>query len=261
MDIKETKLINGVIARHPWELVRLEVIYQVLKTYLIQTINRDSLILDVGCGDAFVAEQLSKRMTKVRFVAIDTALDKFRIESYKKNKTRVQLFDSLENASYHINKPVDIVFLLDVIEHIKNENLFLKSLNSFEFITNKTFFLITAPAFQSLFCSHDLFLEHYRRYNNTTLKKCVQDAGLKPIHAGYFFFTLLPIRIIEVMIEKILEPKRINFRGVAKWKSNKIRDSILKHILFFEVKVTFQLRKIRVNIPGLSNYIICKKTD
>ena len=53
--------------------------------------------------------------------------------------------------------------------------------------------MITVPAFQCLFSSHDMFLEHKRRYTLPQVEEMVRAAGLEILSARYFFALLLPI--------------------------------------------------------------------
>jgi len=64
-----------------------------------------------------------------------------------------------------------------------------------------TQFLISVPAFQFLWSSHDEFLEHRRRYTLASLKRAVEAAGLEPLKSRYFFGFIFPgvaaLRITE----------------------------------------------------------------
>ena len=58
-------------SRHPWETARLDVVDRLIAAHV--RLAPDSTVLDVGCGDTFVAEQLSARYPGARFCAVDTA--------------------------------------------------------------------------------------------------------------------------------------------------------------------------------------------
>jgi len=262
MDLKESKLItNTAIVRHPWELAKLEVIYNLIKYYVPDLLKSKGIVLDVGCGDIFVVKQLAMRMPCITsFVAIDTAFDDNILKAYrdKLEGSKIQVFESLEKATQHITGEISLVILLDVIEHIDDDIAFLQWLKTNPAITDNTIFLITAPAFQFLFCSHDTFYEHYRRYNNKSLKDCMCKAGLRVMHIGYFFFTLLPPRLLHALFEKIINPKSNTGRGAGDWKGNRFCDSILKAILIIDFKISFFLRKMcSIKLFGISNYVIC----
>ena len=63
--------------------------------------------------------------------------------------------------------------------------------------------LITVPAFQTLWSGHDLFLEHYRRYNKKQLEETIRAAGLKVVHTNYFFATLLPLVALSRLVNRL----------------------------------------------------------
>ena len=71
MDLTEiVKFDNST--RHPWELARLEVVKDRLDHILKQRdVNKPMVILDVGCGDAFVVGQLSRFFPQHQFVGFD----------------------------------------------------------------------------------------------------------------------------------------------------------------------------------------------
>jgi 2-polyprenyl-3-methyl-5-hydroxy-6-metoxy-1,4-benzoquinol methylase len=262
MDLKEAKVNEEVNNnRHPWEIARVEVIFHLLKTIHPDLINKKATVLDVGCGDMFLIEQLSFKMPKWEFIAVDSAFDEKTLKRYesKFNGTNLKAFNSLEQANSRAKENIDIVLLLDVIEHIKDDVSFLKNVKGLSKTTEKTIYLITVPAFQFLFSSHDVFLEHYRRYDNKLLKKHIEAAGLSLIKANYFFFSLLPLRFIKGLTEKISSKKDFKAKGIGGWKENKVIDKLIKKALILDFRVGFTLSRAGIKLPGLSNYAICKK--
>ena len=62
---------------------------------------------------------------------------------------------------------------------------------------------ITVPAFQFLWSGHDIFLEHYRRYNLSQLRGLVTQAGLE-IRRAHYFLVQLPIAAAMRLKDKFL---------------------------------------------------------
>jgi 2-polyprenyl-3-methyl-5-hydroxy-6-metoxy-1,4-benzoquinol methylase len=179
MDLVEVKNRRTDIARHPWELARFEIVRSLLHVHIRN--EEDYSVLDVGCGDIFFISNLAEHYPKVKFYAIDIA---FTDEIMKQlsgsiNGKNIFLFKTLDEASTHLKKPADLVLLLDVVEHIEKEVEFLSWLHNHPSISSNTVFMITVPAYQSLFCSHDHFLGHYRRYTNSSLNSTIEKAGFK----------------------------------------------------------------------------------
>lgn len=263
VDLRELKQTDSNSGRHPWETARLSVVADLMEAYLPELKNNpDFILLDVGCGDTFFIESMSKKYSQAKMIGIDTAFDTILLNQLntKFEGSSVRVFDSIENATHFIDKNVSVVLLLDVIEHIEDDVAFLMWLKSQPFITENTQFIISVPAYQKLFCSHDVFLGHYRRYTNSMLKEHISRAGLQTTHNGYFFFSLLLPRIIQVVKEKIFStPELKDVKGLAVWQPSKVKEAIFHFILKTDFRISFLLKKIGFNLPGLSNYAICKK--
>jgi trans-aconitate methyltransferase len=261
MDLVEVQKRQGIqIARHPWELARLEVVSDILKNVLQN--KKDFTVLDIGCGDIFFISSLAERYPEATFYAIDIAFTDEIIAKLKgesKGK-KIHLFKTLDEAGNHLTKAADLVLLLDVVEHIEDDKGFLRSLYNNRSIDKNTRIMITVPAYQSLFCSHDHFLGHYRRYTNKTLLKTIEECGFQKLNLGYFFLSLVPPRILQVLKEKISKPSlEHETTGLVEWNKGDGITGMIKGILYLDYKFTNLLSKIGIKLPGLSNYILCKK--
>ena len=254
MDLRELKATNNQpLNRHPWELARLEVVYSLIKPLL----KKNNTVLDIGCGDLYVLESLYNKEIAGDFYAADIAFSEEQLKTYQEQfkNTPITVYSSVDNLDANIKKEATAVLLLDVIEHIDDEIQFLKELTSKECINNDTLFFITVPAYQSLFTSHDVFLGHYRRYTNKMLEERLNEAGLEVIRKGYFFFSLLLVRILE----KIKDKGDSSKTGLVEWKGSDTVTKMVKNILVIDAKVLIFFQRIGIKLPGLSNYAICRK--
>ena len=86
---------------------------------------------------------------------------------------------------------------------LKMTKPFLKDFVNSKYVNHETIFIITVPAYQKLFFSHDTFLKHFRRYTNTSLVRLIKKCGLDEIEKGYFFLSLLAPRYLSVQKERI----------------------------------------------------------
>lgn len=260
MDLRESRSRDTAPAtRHPWELARLEVVYRLLS----RTIGKKNIgnILDLGCGDTFFVEQFAQRFDGRSFAAVDIAFDdeiKTSYEERLKGKP-IHLFDSLQKAQDDFKSEVNLVLLLDVIEHIEHDIEFLSSLKNYPFIKKDAWVIITVPAYQSLFCSHDRFLGHYRRYTNKMLEEHVRAAGYIPREAGYFFSSLLLPRYLQVRKEKKKGPDK-ETTGLVEWSGSPFKTALLKNILLFDFEMSRAAGLFGFRLPGLSNYMICQRS-
>jgi 2-polyprenyl-3-methyl-5-hydroxy-6-metoxy-1,4-benzoquinol methylase len=239
--------------RHPWELARLEVVYSFISKHL--TKQSVSNILDVGCGDTFVVSELQKRMPKSNFFAIDTAFSNEMINTF--HQEGISLFQNIEDLESKIEK-ADLVLLMDVIEHIEDDKSFLMDLVSRDYIKDDSLFLITVPAYQSLFSAHDVFLKHYRRYARKQLIATLKSTGFEIIESGNFFSSLLVPRVLALIKEKIMGRKEA--KGLAAWQGSEKQSKLLKETLLLDFKTTKAIQGLGIKLPGLSTYALCRKS-
>ncbi|MEN0046601.1 MAG: class I SAM-dependent methyltransferase [Bacteroidota bacterium] len=258
MDLREARARTEIV-RHPWELARFEVVNDILLQHFDAS---DQLqVLDLGCGDTFFVENLAQRFLNSTFYGVDIEFQEEDLAYYAetfKDKS-IAVFDSLEQMEQQRSiQQIDAVLLLDVVEHIEKDVAFLQMLFEKNYITEATKIFITVPAFQSLYTTHDDFLGHYRRYTNRTLVQTIQQAGFQKFKVGYFFTSLLPVRLLKVVKERILG-KDQESTGLVEWSGSKGTTSLMKQILISDYKFSHFFRKIGIKIPGLSNYIVIRK--
>lgn len=242
-------------------MARYRIIQEYLTKILVKLEQKDITILDIGCGDAFLVHQLSQDFPHINFIGVDINFTEELLESVRNNiRTKnLKIFQKLDELEGTIEK-VDLILLLDVIEHIEDEISFLKSLQDYTFIRENTPFLITVPAYQKLFAYHDYILEHYRRYSNTSLRDRLRMAGYKTTHERYFFLSLIPPRIIQKILEKISKPDIKNASDLAEWKGGFFITKLLTEILFMDYKLGSVFYKMGFKLPGLSNVVICERS-
>lgn len=254
MDLVESAITDQSDHRHPWELARSRVVLDLIQ----KNIDKKAEILDIGCGDSWLIETLSKDLQNAKFTAVDTAFNNQLLEQYR-GKLDQTIFSFSATLEEGLNNKgvIDLVLLLDVIEHIEDDIHFLKDLVSKkESITRDTRILITVPAFQSLYCAHDDFLGHYRRYSNKSLINHLNEAGLEVEKHGYFFSSLvLPRFLIKILESSGLKSKKV--KGIGNHKAGTM-DAIIKNTLIFDYRLGSMLRKLGLNLAGLSNFAIAR---
>lgn len=262
MDLVEAKARGfETSARHPWETARVDVVGRLIRQYA--PLRDHAIVLDIGCGDTFVVEQLSEEYPGATFYAVDTAFTPDLVEHYRArlHQRRILPFPSLDSIDPPLAHPASLVLLMDVIEHIEDDRAFLGGLRSRSWVGIDTRFLITVPAFQSLFSSHDTFLGHYRRYSNATLRRLVEASGFTVIAIGYFFGSLLPLRLLQVLKERVLRiaPGQPS-SGLVTWRGSARSADLLRSALTLDARLSMLAGTAGVTLPGLSNYAICAKS-
>jgi 2-polyprenyl-3-methyl-5-hydroxy-6-metoxy-1,4-benzoquinol methylase len=99
-----------------------------------------------------------------------------------------------ENIANFENESIDLVYTLNVLEHIENDLEVLKA--CFQKIKPGGYMLIYVPAFNILFSSMDKNVGHLRRYTRSTLAEKVRLSGFTIVRNEYvdsagFFASLL----------------------------------------------------------------------
>jgi 2-polyprenyl-3-methyl-5-hydroxy-6-metoxy-1,4-benzoquinol methylase len=251
MDISELNRIKDIqINRHPWELARLNII----KHFLVKHTESLQHILDFGSGDAFILNELQKDHLALYYTAIDSAFSIPILETISvAEKGNISFLNSIPSQ---FKDKTDCVLILDVLEHCHDDHAVLSSLLNKEILKKDALIVITVPAFHWLFSQHDITLGHFRRYNHSQLKRLCLQNNLKIIESGYFFFTLLLIRILQFLKEKIIGRKVK--KTIDNWGGSKWLTKIISAILSIDFLITRIISKFGIRIPGLSVYCLCR---
>ena len=262
MDLKE--LAHKELAtttRHPWEYARLRVVEDLIKNKTQNNLHQ-AAVLDIGCGDTFVVEALANKYPNTHFKAIDIAFSDEQLTAFaeKFKDSNISVYRNVDDALAQADKEIALILLLDVIEHIEDEIGFLNKVNQHPKITNNTEYLITVPAYQWLFSTHDVFMDHYRRYTNTTLKQRLAKANIGISKSGYFFTTLLVPRVLRYLIEKTSNSTPDKTTGLVAWTGGKFITGAITTLLYTDYCITSFFQFIGIKIPGLSNYAVCRKS-
>lgn len=84
------------------------------------------------------------------------------------------------------NLKIDTIVLLDVLEHIENDQAALDKLYSS--LSNEGKLLLRLPALNFLYCDIDKSIFHFRRYYKNEIKRKLEKAGFKIIKLKYMNF-------------------------------------------------------------------------
>ncbi len=256
MDLVEAKARGFVeSSRHPWERARLALAARLIARHV--TLSPGDTVLDIGCGDSFVVESLARQYPDVRFYAVDSAFTPALIAMFEQRLTvsNVSLFSSLDDVPAHVQ--ASLVLLMDVLEHVEDDRGMLRGLTSHPSITERTRMLITVPAYAALFCSHDRFLGHFRRYSSATFGALLSQAGLTPVLSGHLFASLVPVRLLQVVAEKIVPPPQES-TGLATWQGGETMARGLASVLEWDGRLALALLALGIPLPGLSNFAVCR---
>jgi len=260
MDIKELQVSDDIDSKknHPWEYARSKVVLSILRKYLKK--HTSGSALDIGCGDVFFLTKFADKYPDFDLIAVDTAFDEELISKIasKNSNYNVKFFKDLQNVT-NIDE-ANIIFMLDLIEHIEDDVYFLKNLYSQSYISPNSIIVITVPAFNYLYYNHDKWLGHYRRYSLSSLKQSIRASGFSYIEGGYFFTSLIIPRFIQNTIDKFRERHGVDKEGIGNYKGGAVQSFLYEKFLLFDFYFFRLFRFLGIKMPGLSTFVICKKS-
>ncbi len=120
MDLKEyIQVMSADFQRHPWELTRL----RILRFFITNSHSKTS-ILDIGSGDGFLATGISKYFPSSSIIAVDINYEDDVLSAFNNNKPQNLSFQK-NLTGFPEQKEIDIIILMDVLEHIEPSNIML----------------------------------------------------------------------------------------------------------------------------------------
>jgi SAM-dependent methyltransferase len=204
--------IDRIEKNHWWFAGRRSIVLRVINTFV--ELKPEAKILDAGCGTGGNLEFLSKLGNVVGLEPNKQAI-KF---AQKKSIARV-LQGELPGFLPFPQKEFDLVVVLDVLEHIDDDESALMAL--VPLLKPNGHLIITVPAFPFLWSSHDLMHHHRRRYFLSEVENKFRRSGLEILYASYFNTWLFPVialvRLVKARLKFLekssdlrLPPKPIN---------------------------------------------------
>jgi SAM-dependent methyltransferase len=156
-----------------------------------------SRILEVGCGTGGNIPMLRK------FGSVAAMeLDSFARDHVRGSMKMEVAPGSLPDDIPYADRKFDLICLFDVLEHVERDVEALCKLR--ERLAPNGLLIITVPAYQWLYSSHDAQHHHYRRYTAGELRAIAKAAGLRPTRVGYYNTMLFPLALVRRLAEKLL---------------------------------------------------------
>jgi len=144
-------------------------------------------ILEIGSGIGNISKHFIENdhditLTDIRDNYIESLKEQF--PSHENKTLLMDLVDPNFEIKYSkLLGTYDSVFALNVVEHIKDDQLAIS--NAKKLLKPNGKLIILVPAFQSLYNSFDTALEHFRRYTKKSLNKLI-SSELDVSHSQYF---------------------------------------------------------------------------
>lgn len=181
---------------HWWFSGRRAILLQILESL---DLPPDAKILEIGCGTGGNLQMLAKFG---ELSALEMDSNARSIASNKTNNRYDIRAGYCPNEIPFSEQSFDLICMFDVLEHIDQDTETLLAIK--KLLKKKGRMLITVPAYQWLWGSHDEFLHHKRRYSASQLEEKVVNSELNLEKISYFNTFLFPLAAIVRFKDKLL---------------------------------------------------------
>ncbi len=227
---QEIKLVENT---HFWYKARREIIEEGLKSHKLLEDNLS--VLEIGSANGTNIEYFKKYYNKIKGSEINE--EALNIAKHKNPEIQFVQGALPFNIGFG-DEQFDVIFLFDVLEHVEDDTAALNEI--YKRLKLNGTVVLTVPAYQFLFGAFDKLSYHFRRYNNKTLSKKLENANFKILMNSYFNFWLFPVILILRLMEKISKPN--------KPKGSKLMNPVI-NMLFYKIMKSEKLflsKKIRL---------------
>lgn len=190
MDRQNYITMAAVQERHWWFRGKRAILRRVFARLKLP---KGSPILDAGCGPGPNLQLLTHwgRVWGMEY-------DNYALEHAKKLSDATLAQGVLPHDIPFPGQKFHLVTLLDVLSCIESDKDAIQALA--DRIVPGGWLVITAPAYNFLWSSHDVASHHYRRYTIASLRDAVVPSGLTIYFSSYFNTILfLPIFLVRIM--------------------------------------------------------------
>jgi SAM-dependent methyltransferase len=174
-----------------WHRAREMIVRRVLRRHA----PANARILDVGCGTGATTASL-------RPFGSVLGLD---IGSEALTRARERNLPVARSSAARLPVPpgaFDVVVALDLLEHLDDDVAAAGEIRAA--LAPGGFLLTTVPAYSFLWSSHDIALEHRRRYARRQLRKVLERAGFELELCSYVMTAILPAAMAMRLAERLL---------------------------------------------------------
>ncbi len=206
--------------RHWWWRVRHEVVLRELSQIARPADNSPRRILDIGCAGGVAFDDFS-RFGDVYGIEPDTQL----VDSTPHWRHRIEHVPF--GPEYQPAEPFDVILMLDVLEHIEDDQAALEKLVGL--LKPGGYAILTVPALRWLWSVHDDINLHFRRYHRRPLQQLLTQTGFQVRRLKYLFGWSLPLvylrtwlspkKLQEYRVEVPSPPVNAVFAGLTRWEN------------------------------------------
>jgi SAM-dependent methyltransferase len=181
MDRVEVQAMLDQEDRHWWYRGRRRIVCEELAQL---PSGPDVRVLDAGCGSGRLLDELRDYG---HVTGLDLNPDSVEVARSRGHEDVVQ--GPVEQLPWD-DETFDLVISLDMVEHTPDDRVTLRELRRVTKPGGR--FLMTVPALRALWSSHDVFNNHFRRYDRKMMRKLAAETGWTVERMTYFNSLLLP---------------------------------------------------------------------
>jgi SAM-dependent methyltransferase len=173
------------IETHFWYVARNAIVLDTIRWIERREGFRFGRMLEIGCGRGIVVQYLRAKGRDCYGVELAPVSIPEPLKDYVWGGT-----DCLTLPETFRNQ-IELIFLLDVIEHVEDPEGFLASIRLA--YPNCRWVIITVPARMELWSNFDREYGHFRRYDRAMLGDELKGAGAELVRSRYHFVPLYPL--------------------------------------------------------------------
>ena len=185
MDAAYAAAYADLYRRHWWWRVRERILLDRIRELLGDRATHAKM-LDIGCGAGLFFDAL-EQFGHVEGIESDPIA----VEQSGRWQSRIHLG---ELETFAPDRTFDLILALDVVEHVRNPATMLR--RAARLLARDGRMLITTPAFDWLWTSHDRLNHHVKRYTAAEMCALVRKAGLEPVQTRYLFQSLVVPKLV-----------------------------------------------------------------
>lgn len=242
---------EAVGSSHPIDIASRNDALAQIKKYIP---HPQAVIMEIGCSSGFLIRDLKKFFPEALIIGSDVV--KKPLYQLARDLPGIPLirFDLLQCPLP--DQSIDVLVMLNVLEHIKNDVGALKK--AFNLLKPGGFLIIEVPAGPGLYGAYDVELHHFRRYLASELQNKLIEAGFKVCRKSHLGCVLFPAFATVKLLNKYFYRKAKQNKTVVKHQAKNTSTSVLvKMAVFFERKYLSSL-----SLPfGIRVIVVAKKEN
>lgn len=177
--------------------------------YAKQYVNKNSTVLEIGCGDGYGTDYLSKYCERIEAVDVSKDAIKKAAAMYSSQNCAFNYYDGV-NLTYP-DKSFDVVISFHVIEHVEDVRLFLNNIK--RVLKEDGKFIITTPSRTHRLAPNQKpwNKEHLREYDAAML-----ESEISQVFEYYQIMSVTAKQdILDIEFDRVA-PNRADFNGIRK---------------------------------------------